>query len=289
MSRRTDYAIGLGLLGGPVSLFLLGLAYTPLHVVGAIGFLLVAPVSYKLVRYPSTRRNSLGEVVAAARKEAGAGPVGTGGALICFSGIDGSGKTTQAEAIVEELEQSGVESTHVWARWRPFLSYPFMGVLFVTRGWRRKDYRKSDLVKRVWGYFLIADHLLFFLRFIYPHLRRGRVVCVDRYILDQLVEMRYDGLYRERFDDLLRRWLPTPDATFLMDVPADVANDRKRDTGEMLDRLEVDADPLEYLRERRAYFREFATLEDAVMDTTRPMSETHGEVTELVWGAYLEF
>lgn len=289
MSRRTDYTIALGLLGVPFAVFVLGLVYPPLLVAGVLGFLLVAPVSYKLLRYPSTRRSPLGEVVAETRVESGAGPLGTGGALICFSGIDGSGKTTEAESVVEELRERDVDATHVWARWRPVVSYPFMGVLFVAFRWRRKDYHKSELIKRVWGYFLVADHLLFFLRFVYPHLRRGRVVCVDRYKLDQLVEMRYDGVYRERSADLIRRWLPDPDATFLMDVPAEVANDRKQDTGEMLDRLNVDAEPIDYLRERRGYFLEYAGEDVVVVDTSRPMTETHEEVTRRVWEAYLEF
>lgn len=289
MSRHRDYYIAIGLLVPGVLLLFVGPVMPFAFVIGVIWLVLVAPISYKLIRYKSPRKNSLGEIIAANRKDAGTGPLGTGGMLVCFSGIDGSGKTTEAEAIVEEFRDSDVDATHVWARWRPFLSYPFMGVLFVTRGWRRKDYHKSSTIKRIWGYVLIADHLLFFARRIYPHLLRGRVVCIDRYVLDQLVEMKYDGLYRERPAQMLRRLLPTPDVTFLMDVPASVAAERKDDTEEMLDRLKMDVEPIEYLQTRRKYFQEFATESVTTVDTTRPRAETHEEISGLVWTAYLDF
>lgn len=289
MSRKKDYLIGLGLLTVPAVLILLGLFFPPFLILGVGGLALILPVSYKLLRTPSTRKNSLGEIVAAMRREAGVGPLGTGGTLICFSGIDGSGKTTEAEKVVSELTEAGIGATHVWARWRPFVSYPFMGVLYVLFGWRRKDYHKSRAVRRVWGYFLLVDQILFFVRFIYPHLQRGRVVCIDRYVLDQLVEMRYDGVYREHSGSLIQRWLPTPDVTFLMDVPADVANERKDDTGEMLDRLGIDVEPVEYLCRRRALFEETAGERAEIIDTTRPMSETHSEIMSQVWEIYLKF
>lgn len=297
MSRRRDAAIGLGLLavpiaviGGAIGVGALGreVLAVLLAVAGLVGLAAVGPISYKLLRYPSTRRLSLGDLVAITRREAGVGPVGTGGTLVCFSGIDGSGKTTQAERIVAEFEEAGVDATHVWARWRPFFSYPIMGVLYVTLGWRRKDYHRSALLRRIWGYFLLVDHLIFFARYIYPHLRSGRVVCIDRYVLDQCVELHYDGLYRERSAALIESWLPTPDVTFLMDVPAAVADERKDDTGEMLDRLHIDADPIDYLRERRELFHKCAGDRTRVIDTTRPIDQTHETISEAVWRAYLE-
>ncbi|AWB26399.1 dTMP kinase [Halococcoides cellulosivorans] len=297
MSRRRDATIGLTLLAGPLAVIggAIGLGALGREILGALlavgglgGLVAVVPISYKLLRYPSTRRLSLGDLVGITRREAGVGPVGTGGALICFSGIDGSGKTTQAERLVAEFEAAGVDATHVWARWRPFLSYPFMGVLYVTLGWRRKDYHRSAVLRRIWGYFLLIDHLLFFARYIYPHLRSGRVVCIDRYVLDQCVELHYDGLYRERPATLIDSWLPTPDVTFLMDVPAEVAADRKDDTGEMLDRLHIDADPIDYLRDRRELFQECANEQTRVIDTTRPIDQTHERIRDTVWAAYLE-
>ncbi|QSG08228.1 Thymidylate kinase [Halapricum desulfuricans] len=164
-----------------------------------------------------------------------------------------------------------------------------MGVLYVMLGWRRKDYHKSKLIQRLWGYFLLVDHIVFFFRYIYPSLRKGEVVVIDRYILDQLVEMEYDGLYWDRSAALIESWLPTPDATFLMDVPAEVAEERKQDTEEMLDRLRIDEEPIEYLRTRRELFHRFASEDVTVIDTTRPIEQTHEKITDEIWQAYIEF
>ncbi|WP_229111382.1 dTMP kinase [Halapricum desulfuricans] len=289
MTRIRDYIIAFGLLLPPLLSLVGGVFFFPLALIGVPGLLFVAPISYKLFRYPSTHKNSLGEIAAATRQTGNAGPFGTGGALVCFSGIDGSGKTTEAKSVVSELQENGVDATHVWARWRPFVSYPFMGVLYVMLGWRRKDYHKSKLIQRLWGYFLLVDHIVFFFRYIYPSLRKGEVVVIDRYILDQLVEMEYDGLYWDRSAALIESWLPTPDATFLMDVPAEVAEERKQDTEEMLDRLRIDEEPIEYLRTRRELFHRFASEDVTVIDTTRPIEQTHEKITDEIWQAYIEF
>lgn len=291
MSRRIDFAIALGLLGAGLVPIAVGV-FLGRPTVSIAGLLLLGatlPVSFKLVRYPSTRQVPLGDLVGTFRRDR-RGPLSTGGMLVCFSGIDGSGKTTQAELLVEEFEKQGVDAGHVWARWRPSVSYLLMGVLYVTLGWRRKDYSKSAVLRRIWGYFLLADQMLFFARYIYPKLRRGGVVCVDRYVVDQLVEMRYDGLFNERAARLIEAMLPTPDVTFVMDVPPDVALDRKDDTQEMLDRLGIDEDARSYLSERRRLFLEVAEASDAdVVDTTRSLEETQEEIRERAVSSYFEF
>lgn len=292
MSRTRDLGIAIGLLAVAVSLVLAGTVFSSpfVWVLGVIAVVGVLPVSYKLVRYLPTRKASLGGVMHTLRGTRGSRFSGSRGMLVCFTGIDGSGKTTQAERVVAEFEDLGVPAMHVWARWRPFFSYPFMGVLYVVLGWRRKDYHKSSILKRIWGYLLLIDHSLFFLRYIYPGLLRGRVVCIDRYVVDQLVEMRYDGLYNERAARLLIRLLPTPSETFMMDVPAEEAVSRKDDTQEMLDRLHIDTDARSYLEERRALFHEVTDdLDVTLIDTTRPIEETHAEVADRVFESYFEF
>lgn len=300
MSRTTDVAIGVGLLvvgSLPLAVVLAAIVWfrspvvgTPAWVaagtLGGIWAVLVCPAGYKLVRYPSTRTVSLGELVAELRRDQ-FGLAG-GGMLVCFSGIDGSGKTTQAERLVEEFDALDVPAVHVWARWRPFVSYPVMGVLYVLLGWRRKDYHQSRVLRAVWAYLVLVDQVLFFVRHLLPPLVRGKVVFVDRYRLDQLVELEYDGLYNARAAALLRRVLPAAERTFLLDVPVETALERKDDTQEMLDRLHIAEDAETYLRRRRElYLKHVERFDDAtVVDTTRPIEETHREAKESTFEAY---
>ena len=47
-----------------------------------------------------------------------------GGTLICLVGIDGSGKSTQAAALVDSLRRQDVDAVHAWARWKPMVLLP---------------------------------------------------------------------------------------------------------------------------------------------------------------------
>ncbi|MBI5049488.1 MAG: hypothetical protein HZC11_01085 [Nitrospirae bacterium] len=48
------------------------------------------------------------------------------GYLIVFTGIDGSGKTTQAELLAKNLRQDGLHVSYVWSRWEPFFLKPLL-------------------------------------------------------------------------------------------------------------------------------------------------------------------
>ena len=286
-----DTLIGLALLAVPGSIVAVGTFWTNLLLVsvGAVGLGAVLPISYKLVRHLPVREVPLGSIVTRARRSK-LGWTGVPGTLVCFSGIDGSGKTTLAEATVEEFTAHDVPAVHNWSRWRPLISYPLMGLLYVTLGWRRKDYRRSRVMRRIWGYFVLADMLVYTYTSIYPLLLRGRVVCVDRYVLDTVVEMQYDELYNSRVDRLLRRLLPTPSVHFLLDLPPSEALERKDDTQEMLDRLQLQTEAESYLRERRGLYQDVGEQFRAVsLDTTRPVDETVSQITERTWRAYLTF
>ena len=292
MGRLVDRIIGIILVGFGSVVAAVGIAArsVPYIVTGLVVAAALVPAGYKLLRYPATRTVSVGKLVGDIRQQ----DLGLSqrGLLVCFSGIDGSGKTTQAEYLTDSLSSIGVPATSIWARWRPFISYPLMGVLYVTLGWRRKDYHKSDLLRAVWGYFVIADQLIFYFRYLFPRLIRGEVVCVDRYLLDQLVELEYDGLYNDRAVGLLERLLRKPDITFLMDVGVDQALERKDDTGEMLDRLGIDQSVPEYLTERRELYHtvsERTPTRTVMVDTEQSLEETHEEIREEVFEAYFRY
>jgi dTMP kinase len=256
--------------------------------VGLVGLIFVAPISYKLVRFEPERRVSLGTFTRDARRQKRG--IRSTGMLVCFSGIDGSGKSSTVDRVTEALESMAVDTSSVWGRWRPLVSYPVMGVLYVLRRWRRKDYDRSRFLRRFWAYFVLADLFVYSMVYLWPRLLRGEVVCVDRYIFDTVVELRYDGLYNERAVGLMRRLLPTPAVTFWLDVSPSVAAERKGDTQEMLTRLGIEADTETYLTDRQQlYESEYENFGANRIDTDLSFDETTAEITETVADAYFEF
>src|SRR6266705_4465652 len=92
------------------------------------------------------------------------------GLLIAFSGIDGSGKTTQVKLLESRLKQNGVRTLKVWSRWRPLLSLPLLQVLRRTSQVRvhRADFLtivefhnpKNEALASLWCFATQLENLL---------------------------------------------------------------------------------------------------------------------------------
>ena len=191
--------------------------------------------------------------------------------LICFVGIDGSGKTTQARALVDMLAREGTECKYVYNRFLPFLTKPLMamGKLFFFGGKGKfENYEAfSTSRKRVFGnpimsalypYLLLFDYLLQnVVRFI-PQLFLGRGIICDRYIHDVVADIAVDlNLSADSAQAMLKRasiLFPRPDLILLIDVPEDVAFQRKSDIPSP-----------RYLEERRKVYLEMARGREMVI------------------------
>ncbi len=164
------------------------------------------------------------------------------GLLIAFSGIDGSGKTTQVKLLESRLKQNGVRTLKVWSRWRPLLSLPLLQVLRRTSQVRvhRADFLtivefqnpKNEGMASLWCFATQLENFLkTSLKIVFP-LMLGRTVICDRYTLDLLVDGisdLHDPTTRMRFGFKLLKLLPRPDGAFLIDIDAETAFGRKPD------------------------------------------------------------
>lgn len=183
--------------------------------------------------------------------------------LISFSGLDGAGKTSQAQALAESLERLGFEVDIAWTRlewttlwenrWLGVIAAPARGVLsllsWLKSGGRRnvsseageagsdgpalepaRVRERSELISQVWVSVVAAAHGWAQRRATRAHFRRGVVVISDRYTLDAAVQLRYRyGPHRRfRFQTwLLNRLSPAPLLAYLVDVEAETARRRK--------------------------------------------------------------
>ena len=217
------------------------------------------------------------------------------GIFICFTGIDGSGKTTLAKSLVEVMKRKGIESRYVYNRFNPFMLKPFIIVAraLLLRGKDMfKDYIADSNAKRrifknrflsiVYQSFLLFDYSFQIFLKVKILLMLGRNIICDRYIYDTVcTDLATDLNYSdEKIVNILRKCLylfPKPDMTFLIDVPEEIAYKRKDDVPSV-----------DYLKDRRnVYLKVGREYEMTILDGTKGLTELKNAVENKVIG-YIE-
>jgi hypothetical protein len=133
--------------------------------------------------------------------------------FIYITGCDGTGKTTQARLLLEQLRSQGIKARHVWLRFPFLLSLPLLAYArwrglswYQQMGGKRQGYwgfRRSRLLQLFLPWTLLADAALAGLFKIYLPQWRGETVVCERFVLDILVDLAV------AFDDPnLHRHLP---------------------------------------------------------------------------------
>ena len=149
------------------------------------------------------------------------------GAFIVLEGIDGSGTTTQMSLLARELERRGlgVETTHE----------PSQGP--VGRLLRQLLVDAKTDCHIAWGTMALlfaADRVDHVARTLLPAIERGRIVICDRYDLSSLI---YQSLTAPETANslswirVLNREAIRPDLTLVLDVPAEIAAERRQMRG----------------------------------------------------------
>ena len=156
----------------------------------------------------------------------------TKGVFISFEGIDGVGKSTQADLMQSYLSAKGLEVTRTLEPGGSDLGVEIRHLLL---------HRKGEVSIRSEALLYAADRAHHVASVIRPALAKGQIVISDRF-LDSSVA--YQGAGREldlaevrnlslwAVDNLL------PDLTVLLDLDAAAASIRRGKTGEEPDRLE---------------------------------------------------
>jgi thymidylate kinase len=218
------------------------------------------------------------------------------GAVIAFSGLDGAGKSTQAEALRSSLVALGYDASILWAPigqnvWlRRFarvikrgLSHLPVGPLAGGDDHTPDDHMLSrtepgtpafgsarKAAAHAWSTVTTLANALALRRAAGGTRVGGRIVIYDRYVLDTVVELRfrYSPDARMRYQELLVRVLaPKALQAYLLDLPPDVAHERKPDWSRDQTRLRADL-----------YRRALADLGVISLDAARPAHEIAQEV-----------
>ncbi len=215
----------------------------------------------------------------------------TKGFLICFTGMDGTGKTTLSKNLVKSLKEREIECKYVYARLTPLISKPFMwiGRLIFLHGknmfenysdyadTKRTVVECNSFLSRIYQQILLFDYFFqVFFKVKIPLIFSKNIVC-DRYVYDTVItDLSVDMDYsNDKIINLLNNLLhifPKPVITFLIDVPEEIAYKRKNDTPS-----------IEYLRERRdAYLSVGNKYKMVILDGTKKLEELQCEIEKEV-------
>lgn len=214
----------------------------------------------------------------------------TKGFLICFTGIDGTGKTTLAKLLVNSIKKQGVKCVYTYGRSEDRIAMPFfmLGKFLFLKGKDIKRYDEySNAKKEAIGKHpvlsILYQNILFFdyffqilIKIISP-MMLGKIVVCDRYVYDTVIN---DIPRSDNSMDKIRLLLgkcfhiaPKPDIAFLIDVPEEIAYQRKNDTPS-----------IGYLRERRKIYLEIGKEYGMViLDGTKNLEELKIEIDKVVF------
>lgn len=222
------------------------------------------------------------------------GPVGPpSGFVVALSGLDGSGKSSQALALRTVLQDLDRDVAVQWTRLSasPLLDIvarPVKRALRSLRGTPAPPDRaatgpgaapeaaRGTALDWGWGAVLAGVDGLERRRAVAVHLRQGRAVLCDRWALDSLVQLQVDyGRAGPLPRGLLTALAPAPLAAFLLEVDAAEAHRRKPEQYDAR-QLAAQAD---------SYRRAAADLGVTVLDGTHSREQVTEQVARAVWAA----
>ena len=259
---------------------------------------------------PATRRerasalreelSTAGTHAAALRAWRAASPTLARGAVVAFSGLDGAGKSTQAESLRATLEVLGHEAVVIWSplgqsaalsavanpvkralsrlRFGPFRGIAersASGSVMAARG-DGSGGRAGGAVRVAWATVVALVNALSLRAAGMRHLARGRVLIFDRHVLDSIVRLRATyGASRRFWPQLVLLRLVAPRATraYLLDLDPD-ASVRRKDDRWSIDELRLHA---------RLYREESGRFAVKVLDADRPREELCADIARDVW------
>jgi thymidylate kinase len=212
------------------------------------------------------------------------GHLSGGPLLISFSGLDGSGKSTQIHNLTAYLEDRGLtvhslafwDDVVVWSRYREGFVHAVYGS---ERGIGAPDrpVNRRDKNVRKW-YLNLARHFLYLADALHLRsvVRKARssgasAIIMDRYIYDELANLPLSNPLTRLFARMVAGLVPRPDIAYLLDADPEAARARKPEY------------PVDFMHQcRSAYFRLAALLGTLTIIRPLPLPAAKAEVESAI-------
>jgi thymidylate kinase len=160
--------------------------------------------------------------------------------LITFSGIDGSGKTTQIERLSSYLQERGLRVLHL-TFWSDVAVWP---QIRTNLGQRAADFYHHDRTensfapknhKHIRKWYLTAARVCLYILDVgrlrrllaSQQIRNFDVILFDRYVYDQIANVYSESSMTKIYSQILLKRTPRPDLAFIIDASPAEAFARK--------------------------------------------------------------
>lgn len=185
------------------------------------------------------------------------------GLLVAIEGIDGAGKTTQAEAVAARLQSVGFEVV----RSKEPTSGPW--------GQRIREWASSGRLSPEAEFEAFTEDRREHVRaLIAPALARGAVVILDRYYYSNAAYQVVAGLSSAGIIEQNEKFAPRPDLLVVLDVPVQAGLSRIRSRGDRPNHFEAP----EQLERCASVFRSLTGEHVRVIDGMLPMEHVTAEI-----------
>lgn len=190
------------------------------------------------------------------------------GVLIVFEGIDGSGKTTQARMLQENLQKRGIDAVYFQepsdSRW--------------GREIKKKAAVENSLSAEEELDLFVKDRKENVEKNIKPALKKKQVVILDRYYFSTLAYQGAKGIDLRLIRKRNEKIAVTPDLVFILDINAQKGLERLKNRKK--DLLFERAD---YLARVRKIFQSFQGNKFIHIEAQKDKEDIHREIMEVVW------
>jgi len=162
---------------------------------------------------------------------------------IIFCGLDGSGKTTQANKLIEYFKNNKIKFHYSWLRYPNRLSLPFAAFLRIMKlsGYpipetRRKsgisDLRSHETMKKWWKKIILSDLKMVSKSKVFEPFKKGQIVILDRFVIDTVVELAINTGEESSIEKTLKDFsilIPENSKIFFLDVDPEISYQRNKE------------------------------------------------------------